>query len=197
MPFGNGTSQSQVSAGGDVVAGNLNRTTTSHNYFGSSGNSRVDYLAALGRQFLAEQEQNQGIGHIIDKLLRYSTPVQEEATLMIGLESKLEEGGYVPYMHFAAQTKEHFTKHLFKYQFSESAQKMYAFLLAKVYTCFGQHVYPAIVQGSPPQEVMQLVEVHVYAKIVDCLGENILELYDDEIAGMLFYLTGNCHIKWR
>jgi hypothetical protein len=112
MPFGSGTSQSQVSAGGDVVAGNLHRTTTSHTYYGTSGNSRVDYLAALGRQFLAEQEQNQGIGHIIDKLLRYSTPVQEEATLMIGLENKLEEGGYVPYLLFAAQTKEHFTKHL-------------------------------------------------------------------------------------
>lgn len=197
MQFGSGTSQSQVAAGGDVVAGNLHKTTTSNNYFGSSGNSRVDYLAALGRQFLAEQEQSQGISHMIEKLLRYSTPVQEEATLMIGLESKLVEGGYVSYLHFAAQTKELFTKHLFKYQFSESAQKMYAFLLAKVYTCFGQHVYPAIVQGSPPQEVMQLVDVHVYAKIVECLGENILELYDDEIAGMLFYLTGNCHIKWK
>ena len=44
---------------------------------------------------------------------------------------------------------------------------------------------------------MQLVDVHVYAKIAECLGENILELYDDEIAGMLFYLTGNCHIKWK
>jgi hypothetical protein len=28
------------------------------------------------------------------------------------------------------------------------------------------------------------------------LGENILEIYADSISGMLFFLTGNCHIKW-
>jgi hypothetical protein len=28
------------------------------------------------------------------------------------------------------------------------------------------------------------------------LGENILEIYNDCILGILYYLTGTCHIKW-
>jgi hypothetical protein len=191
MLTGHKVEQSDITAT-DVAGNNIYKTT---NNYGTT--SRTTQLAILGARFQEEQEKNHRISHIIDKLLRYSSVVAEEATEVIGLENKLIIGGYQHYLLLAASAKEVFAKHLFKYQFSESAQKMYAFLLAKMWNCFQTHVYPAILQNRSQQEVMVLVGTHVYAVIEDCLGENILELYDDEIAGMLFYLTGNCHIKWK
>ena len=29
------------------------------------------------------------------------------------------------------------------------------------------------------------------------LGENVLKLLKEDINGMIYFLTGNCHIKWE
>lgn len=190
------TSQSDVRTGRDNAGRDINQTTINHNYAGRS-TAWANKLVELGRQYLEERAQNLG-GYrpLIDKLEHYSTLAEDEVDV-IGLQRKLELGGYESLYGFAVKTKEMFVKHLTKHQFSEAAQKMYAILLVETYSCFQQHVYPSIVAGVPMQQVMLIVEEHIYDFLEEKLGTNVLDLYKDEICGMLFFLTGNCHIKWH
>jgi hypothetical protein len=193
---GTRTSQDDINAGRDNAGRDIRHETTIHNYNGRSA-AWVNKLVELSRKYLEEREQNLG-GYrpLIDKLEHYSTLAEDEVDV-IGLQKKLELGGYSSIYGFAVKTKEMFVKHLTKHQFSEAAQKMYAILLVETYACFEQHVYPSIVAGVPMPQVMRIVEEHVYAYLEEKLGDNVLDLYKDEICGMLFFLTGNCHVKWH
>ena len=190
------TSQDDIRAGRDNAGRDIRHETTINNYSSRSA-AWSNKLVELGMQYLEEREQNLG-GHrpLIDKLEHYSTLAEDEVEV-IGLEQKLVLGGYSSLYGFAVKTKEMFVKHLTKHQFSEAAQKMYAILLVETYACFEQHVYPSIVAGLSTQQVMYLVEEHVYIYLEEKLGSNVLDLYKDEICGMLYFLTGNCHVKWH
>ncbi|MBH8557908.1 ABC-three component system protein [Hymenobacter negativus] len=196
VPPGTRTSQDDIRAGRDNAGRDIRHETTINNYSSRSA-AWSNKLVELGMQYLEERAQNLG-GHrpLIDKLEHYSTLAEDEVEV-IGLEQKLVLGGYSSLYGFAVKTKEMFVKHLTKHQFSEAAQKMYAILLVETYACFEQHVYPSIVAGLPAQQVMYLVEEHVYIYLEEKLGSNVLDLYKDEICGMLYFLTGNCHIKWH
>jgi hypothetical protein len=190
------TSQEDIRAGRDVAAGDIRHETTIYNYASRSA-AWANKLVALGLKYLEEREQNLGgFRPLIDKLEHYSNPAEDEVEI-IGLEKKLVLGGYSSLYGFAVKTKEMFVKHLARHQFSEAAQKMHAILLVETYACFQQHVYPSIAAGVPMPQVMHIVEEHVYAYLEEKLGDNVLDLYKDEICGMLFFLTGNCHIKWH
>jgi hypothetical protein len=45
-------------------------------------------------------------------------------------------------------------------------------------------------------EIKRAVQHEIIDPIEAMLGENVLDLYADEINGMLYFLTGNCHIRW-
>ena len=190
------TSQDDISAGRDNAGRDIRNQTTVNNYNGHSS-AKTNQLVELGLRYLEEREQNLG-GYrpLIDKLEHYYSLAEDEVEV-IGLQKKLELGGYTSLYGFAAKTKEMFVKHLTKHQFSEAAQKMYAILLVETYSCFEQHVYPSIVAGIPAPQIMLLVQEYVYTHLEERLGANVLDLYKDEICGMLFFLTGNCHVKWH
>ena len=41
-----------------------------------------------------------------------------------------------------------------------------------------------------------LIAQAVLHRVRRLLGENPLRLFAEEINGMLYFLTGNCHIRW-
>ena len=84
-----------------------------------------------------------------------------------------------------------------KNEHSETAQLIYAFLLAKVYSSFQTNIYPRISEGLSEEFINQLVTEYIIKPLEDILGNNLLRIYDDEINGMIYFLTGNCHIKWN
>jgi hypothetical protein len=43
---------------------------------------------------------------------------------------------------------------------------------------------------------MALVQSQIISPVSELLGENVLDIYPDELSGMLYFLTGNCHIRW-
>lgn len=156
--------------------------------------SRPTQMSRLIDKFKAEHATNSQYQQTIDKLEHFGTVVAEEQ--VIGLEQKLTAGGRTSFLEFAQRTKELFTKKLAKHQFSESAQRIHALLLAEVYSRFHNHVYPRIVAGGAEAEINLLVQSQIIDPVQAMLEENVLHLYADEINGMLYFLTGNCHIKW-
>jgi len=151
------------------------------------------YLAELYKRLQAEIEGNAQVRELIEDLEHYASRIPGD---VIGLEAKLTNGQRTDLLDFAARTKERFSKKLLKYQFFESAQKIYLFLLAEVYTRYRNTVYPLIQSNQPPAAVTQAIQGQIIDPIEKMLGQNMLDMCSDEINGILYFLTGNCHIKW-
>ncbi len=156
-------------------------------------NGTSKYMEDLIAKFKVERATNVIFNDIIDDLQHYSTPIDDN---VVGVEAKLVMGNREADIPFAIATKEKFYRKLKKNEYSESAQEIYAFVMAEIFSNFNRHIYPLIKENKPKEFInIQITEL-VIVPVQIILGENILRILADDINGMLFYLTGNCHIKW-
>lgn len=181
-------SNSQV--GGDVAGGNISKPTF---IFNNSVGEAITYISTLYEKYREEKEQNQQIGKKIEELCHYEDSIDKD---IIGLDRKLENGGQSSLTDYAKRAKERFTKKLLKDEYYESAQTIYAHILSIIESNFSRFVYPAIKDRQDNSYVHLLIEQYIHKLIVLELGENVLKIYKTEIDGMIYFLTGNCHIKW-
>ena len=118
-------------AGRDVIKPVYNIGRTS---FG--GQSQLEKLYI---KFEEEKKNSQVFTEIVNELLHFKNYAKN--TKVIGIEKKLENGNRLKYLEFAETSKEKFAKKLLLNEHSESAQHIYAFLLAKVFTSFQTNIY--------------------------------------------------------
>lgn len=190
----NEVTQSNNTVGnGDIAGRDVNKSTVINiGRVSSGGKSQLEILYDK----LEQEKQNSSIfSDMVDELLHFKSYAAN--TEIIGLEKKLENGNRLNYLNFAERAKEKFTKKLLKNEHSETAQHIYAFLLAKVYSRFENNIYPRLNEGHPEEYINQLVDEFIVKPIEDLLGSNLLHIYEDEINGMIYFLMGNCHIKWN
>lgn len=173
---------------GDLAGGNINKSI----YMPESSVSAE--LGRLTEKFKKELENNIQFNEVIEKLEHYITPIANDE--IIGLEAKLKEGKRSTHLPFASSTKERYVKKLAKHQFYEAAQEIHSYLLAEVYTRYYNQIHPQITNGAQESEINDLIQSKIINPILGLFNENILHIYADDINGMLYYLTGNCHIKW-
>lgn len=184
-------SQSNNEVKGDLAGNDINKPTYSIGRTSIGGKSQLEKLYD---RLEKERESSTIFSEIVDDLLHYKKNADE--TEFIGLEKKLENGNRTSYLNFAEKSKEKFAKKLLRNEHSETAQLIYAFLLAKVYSSFEFNIAPRIKENHPEIFINELVSEFIIRPLEDILGENLLRIYDDEINGMIYFLTGNCHIKW-
>lgn len=177
---------------GDLAGRDVNKPTYNYGRVSSGGQSQLEKLY---EKLEEEKKNSSAFSEVIEDLLHYKNYAVN--TKVIGLEEKLKNGNRLNYLRFAESSKEKFTRKLVKNEHSETAQLIYAFLLAKVYASFETFVFPRIMEGHPEEFINQLVSTYIIAPIEDILGDNLLRIYEDEINGMIYFLTGNCHIKWN
>ena len=177
---------------GDIAGRDIHKPTINIGRVSLGGKSQLE---SLYEKLEKEKESSTIFCDIVDELLHFKTYAKN--TKVIGLEKKLENGLRLQYLNFAERSKEKFTKKLLKNEYSETAQYIYAFLLAKVYSRFEISIYPYIIKGTSETIVNQLIDEFIIKPIEDLLGDNLLHIYEDEINGMIYFLTGNCHIKWN
>jgi CRISPR/Cas system-associated protein endoribonuclease Cas2 len=175
------TKQTGNLVGGDQAGGDIYKD----NVFQVGPVTPMSQLIAKYRE---ECKNDADIRQTIEQLRRYQLPPEGE---VIGLEVKLRQGGRVELLHFALVATD------LKHEFSPAAQEIYVHLLAKVWQLFQQVVYPAICRGATPAEIDRLLADQIYAKVEALLESNPLKIQADEIMGMLYWLTGNCHLKWK
>lgn len=176
--------------GGDQAAGDIHKPKY---YIGGTSGGKSQ-LETLYEQLFKEREESQIFDEIVDELMHFKQQVDGDK--IIGLEQKLADGNRLDYLRFAETVKEKFFKKLVRNEHSETAQLIYAFLLAKVYSSFEMNVSPKLKETHPEEYINGLIVEFIVKPIEDILGENLLRVYDDEINGMIYFLTGNCHIKW-
>ncbi len=121
----------------------------------------------------------------------------------IDMPTKLEDGGFkVSEIIEAARRKEKFAKRLEINRFFESAQWIDSQLFAIIKMKFEAHVDPLICNGSTKEEILKVVVQTVIEPVLEIInieGENdeVLNYNAEDIFGMIYYLTGQCHLNWK
>jgi len=158
---------------------------------------RVDakQLNKLLEKYRHEKATNQQFRETIARLAYYKNYADNEVRRT--LEEKLVAGKRASEVKHALRMKEFFARQLLEHELYESAQDADAYLLGEICTRFNNAVYPSITRSEPEALIAALIETQVIAPILQLLSDDdVLAHRREEVFGMIYFLTGNCHINW-
>jgi hypothetical protein len=172
-----------ITAGGDVVGRDKITNIL-------PAPTQMDLLS----QRYVEEKSNQELTHvIIDELTHYSNEKYD----IRDLTEKLQEAGFAYVIETGEQLKEEVSKLIIRNQHYKSAQKIITYLLAEVESIFNAKIKRKLLTVKEESALKLLFRTHLEQEIQTHLGENVLEIYNRQINGMVYFLTGNCHLEWK
>lgn len=146
-------------------------------------------------QEVANQEKYDGV---IESFKYYLTKLDG-----VDMPTKLKDGGFNEAEIFKATVrKQNYAKKQAINRFYESAQWIDTQLFARIKMDFETYVeIPLIQKGESKNKIIQaVVEKVIYPtyNLINEEGENdeVLNYTLEDIYGMVYYLTGMCHINW-
>jgi hypothetical protein len=154
-------------------------------------------LARLFRRLKDEAAEDKILREYISELEIFTRLVEDEE--VVGLDKKLKAASREDQIQMASAMKEMVFAALRVNIFSPTFQQIYATLMGKVFEEFETWVRPAIRAGAGRQEIDELVSVKVVKPImleVESCGE-YAGIATQTVRGMIYFLTGNCHIRWH
>lgn len=155
-------------------------------------------MASWFRKLKEEIDHDDKLQKKMADIMRYRTKLPHT----LGLKRKLQDGGYnKTAIDKACRLKQGYVKKATKYQYYEMANRIDDYLFAILSNRFDDYVYPLIVNQRPLADIKQAVSEQVIIPVMKELNENgeddiYLCYTTDDILGMLYNLTGNCHINW-
>lgn len=151
-------------------------------------------MAKLVEQYHAEILADKNISTWTEKLEHFFS--NETNTDVRGLEEKLTSSGRGEMVKTALRRKQDAWKAIMRQQTSKSAQTIYSFLMADIVINFEYSVLP-LIQAKACREV---VDAAMLAKVISpalqILESNPLMLNKMDIQGLVYFLSGNCYIRW-
>jgi len=161
----------------------------------SNNFERSTYLQDLYDKFQSEKEENPELKEFCEELDYFNSIIDGN---VIGLEEKLRLGGRERLLHYALDLKDRFHRKLFKSsQYSLIAQDINVYLLTKVRRGFMMEIYSLICNNESEEKINMLITERIIRPVQADLGINLFKYNEEDIMGMIFFLTGNCHIKWN
>lgn len=164
------------------------------NYLGDIFEAENSSLEKVIQKIIAASKDNQELVDIIKDLTEYITthPYRE----IIGLEKKLENGHRKDLIGNAILFKNKFSRRVAKTQMSITEQRVYVQILSHILISFNQFVRPKILENSPASEIDILVFNHIIEPAHKAIIDYDNTVTKEFILGMLYFLTGRCHIVW-
>ena len=185
------TNQSQNNVGGDLYAGDNNSKTTVVNMSPSNGSG--EELQKLYQRLKVDGQGDPSGGVFSEKLLHYmASPTDGDVR---GIEAKLRDSGREDQLFAAMGMKERAFKSIMRYETSKTAQRVFTIALSDLHARFTLTVTPVIQEGADRVAVDSCINT-ILQDTQRMLGENVLEFDAMDLLGMLYYLGGNCHIRW-
>jgi len=174
---------------------NATNTNDTYNIYNTALPTRMDaYFQAL----LGEIE-NGITAEVFEALDYYQTKLDGTKDV----EEKLTDGGFRPSrIAEAKRLKEMYAKIAMQYDCYPSAQKIIHSLFARIKHEFDDNIFPLIERQQPLNIVMERIRERIVIPIRDMLEANgahdsVLGFNEDHIYGMIYYLTGMCHLNWK
>ncbi|OLL27456.1 hypothetical protein BTH42_31925 [Burkholderia sp. SRS-W-2-2016] len=173
-------------AGGDFAGRDINKTYHAVR--------EPTAMARLVEQYLAETLADQTLSAWTEKLEHFLS--NETSSDIRGLEEKLSASGRSDLLKIALIRKQSAYKAIMRQQGSKSAQTIYTFLMAEIVVNFEQSVLP-LVQAHASREVVDTAMLEkVISPALQMLESNPLMLNKMDIQALVYFLAGNCHIRW-
>jgi uncharacterized membrane protein YheB (UPF0754 family) len=175
----------------------LSRTTIHGNYV---GRDHVEHkilppptqMSLLEEKYKEELKSGNITSSIIDELTHYNSQRHE----VRDLATKLSEANLSELIEDAEELKQLISMLIMKHQNYKSAQQIITIVLDDVASIFNAKIRPHINNDTTRKIVDQLLAEHLERAVQETLGDNVLEIYRRQIRGMVFFLTGNCHLEW-
>lgn len=171
----------------------LNATNLNGNvYF-----SNTSRLSQRFKRLKQEVENDIRYNGFIDDFKRYNTELDG-----VSMPEKLALGGFnSSEIQRATYRKHQYSKKLERNQLYETAQLIDLEIFAIINLNFETHVEPLIEQGAHKSVVKECVKEKVIMPIFDLLNQDgeddtFLNYNVEDIYGMIFFLTGKCHLNW-
>ncbi|MFB6326631.1 ABC-three component system protein [Pantoea deleyi] len=173
---------------GSIIAGNQNNQTI-HQYAAKGTNREIQDLY----ERLRRGDSSDSNSDFCAELEHYMS-LQPEIDVR-GLDAKLIESNRKDLLFLAKQMKEKAAKAIMRRQTSRTAQRIFVIILDQIHYDFIMKVTPLIEADCPRVAVDEKIG-SIIDDLYTSLGENLLELTAKDLLGLLFFLGGNCHIRW-
>ncbi|MBY5316718.1 ABC-three component system protein [Rhizobium leguminosarum] len=158
--------------------------------------AKVSVFRRLFEKLEKEAAEDKTLRTYIKQLEVYTRKVENEE--VVGLAEKLHLAGRARQLQYAASVKENVYTALKENLFSPTYQLIAATLMAKVHERFETDIRPLIEDGVGNAAVDRAVAEKIIRPFSEEL-ESCPQFEDvavDYVRGMVFFLTGNCHIRW-
>lgn len=156
--------------------------------------SEKSALEKVIQKIVSSATEHSELVDIIDELNDYITDFPYRR--VIGLEDKLKNGNREELYPRAVLLKSRFERRIAKAQLSMVEQKVYIQVLSHILSAFDQYVRPRILDGSSKE----FIDATIFEKIIEPVHKAIVDFDDcittELVSGMLYFLTGKCHIWW-
>lgn len=139
-------------------------------------------------------EEDPELEGIIEELAEYTTNRPDRD--IIGVEAKLIAGDREDAVENAVYMKNKFERRLAKNQLSNVEQYVYAHVLGVIEVTFNQYVRPLILKGSSKEDVDAIIHKEIYEPVYKAIVNFDVSITMNHVAGMLYFLTGKCHLVW-
>ncbi len=177
------------SDGGDIAGGNIIKPTTYNN---NTFNEMPTPTYFALQKLKDECDQNiEGFIRELEHLMK-----EKENEEIVGLENKLNAGNRGDLIEYALEQKEAYYKKLLASSTLLSEQEFHLHIIAQVRSRF-KTIYAKIrsqehTREQIDEEIEKLIDI-IYDKLLD----DPLRLNRTGIDGIIYFLTGNCYIKWH
>ena len=178
---------------GDLAGHTLNKQTINIHPPVPTVESRLNRLYRR----MAEEAKDPALSEYIGQLKVFTRVVENE--VVVGVDAKLELAGRSDEIEMATAMKEMIFAELRQNIFSKSFQIIYATLLGKLFELFNQHVRPLIQSGATKDAIDAVLTEKVIRPVVAELEQcpDCTDAPEVTVRGMIYFLTGNCHLKWH
>lgn len=165
-----------------------------------NGNINLSKTSRLGQRFKRlkeEVEKDIRYPGFLDDFMRYNTELDGKS-----MPDKLTDGGFNELEISKATYRKHqYVKKLEKNKLYETAQLIDLELFAMINLNFETYVEPLIMRGAEKSQIKVCVMERIIAPIFELINQDgqddtFLNYNVDDIYGMVYFLTGKCHLNW-
>jgi len=190
LPTISGVDISDVKAGGDIFVGvknesNLNITIP------APDPEKIQKIINHSKKLAADSPQYLDM---LEQLSSYEKP--RPGRPILGLMGKLKAGNREDLYDDAEFYKDKFAQRLARHQFSNQAVAIHLYFLTQINERFSSKILPLIKDGYSTTSIDSAISDLIIQPFVSEVITADPTMNADMIRGMLYFLTGNCHIKW-
>lgn len=167
--------------GGDVKVG----------VFQAPSPSKISLLIEASKAYALDSDEYRDL---IEELENYHKP--RPGRRIVGLENKLNNANMDSLVEEAKYLKGRAITKVARYQLQSHKAAVNNYIYGKINEIFNAEVLPLIKSGLSSDQVNHFISQMIIQPLADeiCVADPTIN--SDTIRGMLYILTGNCHLTW-